>query len=202
MRKFFYGRVSTKEQSLDNQIKIAKELEIEDDCILIEKQSGKTFDRAEYQFLKRLLREDDILYIKSLDRLGRNKRLLLDEWKDITQNIKANIVVLDMPILDTTKYKEMDDIGNLISDIVLQLFAYMAEDERTRMLKRQREGIMTAKERGQIFGRQKINPGEQFEEIYAKWKRKEITAVAAMGLLGLKANTFYRRVREYEDSKK
>ena len=124
MRRFFYARVSSKDQSLERQIVTAKELEIEDDYILIEKASGKDFKRPEYQLLKRLLRSGDILYIKSLDRLGRNKQMILDEWQELTRTKQVDIVVLDMPLLNTAKYKDMNGIENLISDLILQLLSY------------------------------------------------------------------------------
>lgn len=198
MRKFFYARISTKDQTLDRQIVEAKNLGIEEEYIFLEVASGKDFKRPEYQLLKRMLREGDILYIKSLDRLGRNKQMILDEWNELVKVKKVDIVILDMPLLDTTKYKDMNGLENLISDIILQLLSYMAEDERVRIKERQKEGIKIAREKGVKFGRQKIDPGENFEEVYKEWKSGSITAVQAMNLLGLKPNTFYRRVNEYE----
>ena len=201
MRKFFYARISTKDQILDRQIVEAKNLGIEEEYIFLEVASGKDFKRPEYQLLKRMLREGDILYIKSLDRLGRNKQMILDEWNDLVRVKKVDIVILDMPLLDTTKYKDMNGLENLISDIILQLLSYMAEDERIRIKERQKEGIKIAREKGIQFGRRKIDPGENFEEVYKEWKSGNITAVKAMSLLGLKSNTFYRRVNEYEIKK-
>lgn len=201
MRKFFYARVSSKDQSLDRQVIEAKELGIENEYIFLETASGKDFKRPEYQLLKRMLREGDILYIKSLDRLGRNKQMILDEWNEIIKVKKVDIVVLDMPLLDTTKYKNMNGLENLISDIILQLLSYMAEDERTRIRERQKEGIKIALNNGVKFGRKKINAGEKFEIIYTQWKNGELTARKAMELLNLKNNTFYRRVKDYENMK-
>lgn len=155
MRKFFYARVSSKDQNLDRQIEEAKKIGIEEEYILIDKASGKDFKRPEYQFLKRLLREGDILYIKSLDRLGRNKQMILEEWNEIVKVKKVDMVILDMPLLDTTKYKDMNGLESLISDIILQLLSYMAEDERKRIKERQREGIEIAKKKGIKFGRKK-----------------------------------------------
>lgn len=198
MRKFFYARISTKDQTLDRQIVEATNLGIEEEYIFLEVASGKDFKRPEYQLLKRMLREGDILYIKSLDRLGRNKQMILDEWNDLVRVNKVDIVILDMPLLDTTKYKDMNGLENLISDIILQLLSYMAEDERVRIKERQKEGIKIAREKGIQFGRRKIDPGENFEEVYKEWKLGNITAVKAMNLLGLKSNTFYRRVNEHE----
>ncbi|OSB08554.1 DNA recombinase [Paraclostridium bifermentans] len=201
MRKFFYARISTKDQTLERQIVEAKKLGIDESYIFLEVASGKDFKRPEYQLLKRMLREGDVLYIKSLDRLGRNKQMILDEWNELVKVKKVDIVILDMPLLDTTKYKDMNGLENLISDIILQLLSYMAEDERLRTKERQREGIKIAREKGIKFGRRKIDPGEKFEEVYQEWKSGQITAVRAMEMLGLKSNTFYRRVKEYESRK-
>lgn len=201
MRKFFYARISTKDQTLERQIVEAKKLGIEEEYIFLEVASGKDFKRPEYQLLKRMLREGDVLYIKSLDRLGRNKQMILDEWNELVKVKKVDIVILDMPLLDTTKYKDMNGLENLISDIILQLLSYMAEDERLRTKERQREGIKIAREKGIKFGRRKIDPGENFEEVYKEWKAGQITAVKAMEILELKSNTFYRRVKEYESKK-
>lgn len=201
MRKFFYARISSKDQTLERQIVEAKKLDIEEEYVFLEVASGKDFKRPEYQLLKRMLREGDILYIKSLDRLGRNKQMILDEWNELVKIKKIDIVILDMPLLDTTKYKYMNGLENLISDIILQLLSYMAEDERTRIKERQKEGIKAAFDKGIKFGRRKIEPGDNFEEVYIKWKNNELTAVNAMKLLDLKSNTFYRRVKEYESKK-
>lgn len=198
MRSFFYARVSSKDQSLDRQIASAKELGVENEYIFIEKASGKDFKRPEYQLMKRMFREGDILYIKSLDRLGRNKQMILDEWQELTKTKKINIVVLDMPLLDTRKYKDMDGLENLISDLILQLLSYMAEDERKRIKERQEEGIKAAVKKGVKFGRRKTPIDKNFKTVYAQWKQGKITAVKAMELVSMKSNTFYRRVKEYE----
>lgn len=202
MRNFFYARVSSKDQSLERQIASAKEIGIEDDYIFIEKASGKDFKRPEYQLMKRMLRSGDVLYIKSLDRLGRNKQMILDEWQELIKVKKIDIVVLDMPLLNTTKYKDLNGIETLISDLILQLLSYMAEDERKRIKERQEEGIKVALNKGIKFGRKKIAISESFKSIYADWKQNNITAVEAMKRLGMKSNTFYRRVKEYEMSLK
>ncbi|PJI10427.1 MULTISPECIES: recombinase family protein [Clostridium] len=198
MRSFFYARVSSKDQSLERQIIVAQKLGISKEYIFVEKASGKDFKRPEYQLMKRILREEDILYIKSLDRLGRNKQMILDEWKELTQTKKVYIVVLDMPLLDTRKYKDMNGLENLISEIILQLLSYMAEDERKRIKERQAEGIKIALKNGVKFGRKKIPIDENFKAIYGEWRNGNITAVKAMSLVSMKSNTFYRRVKEYE----
>lgn len=127
--------------------------------------------------------------------------MILDEWNELVKIKKVNIVILDMPLLDTTKHKEMHGLENLISDIILQLLSYMAEDERIRIKERQKEGIKLAKKNGIKLGRKRIEISENFEEVYNEWKSGKITAVKAMKILNLKNNTFYRRVKEYENNK-
>jgi DNA invertase Pin-like site-specific DNA recombinase len=131
-----------------------KKLGLRERDIFIDKQSGKDFESAQYQLLKRIIRKNDVLYIHSLDRFGRNKEEFLSEWNEITKNIQADIVVLDMPLLDTTQYK--DSLGTFIADLVLQILSWMAEEERDRIRKRQREGIDVALQNGTVFGRPKI----------------------------------------------
>ncbi len=198
MRNFFYARVSSKDQSLERQIVAAKEIGIEDNYMFIEKASGKDFKRPEYQLMKRMLRDGDVLYIKSLDRLGRNKQMILHEWQELIKVKKIDIVVLDMPLLNTMKYKDLNGIESLIADLILQLLSYMAEDERKRIRERQEEGIKVAISKGTKFGRKKIQIDENFKSIYNDWKQKKITAVEAMKKAGMKSNTFYRRAKEHE----
>ncbi|KKB33747.1 recombinase [Bacillus thermotolerans] len=150
-----------------------KERGIEERDIFIDKQSGKDFNRDQYQLLKRILREGDVLYIHSLDRFGRNKEMILEEWNDITKNIGADIVVLDMPLLDTTQYK--DSLGSFISDLVLQILSWMAQEERERIRKRQREGIDLAAKNGVKFGRPKAQITKELKQAYCRWKAGEIT---------------------------
>ena len=153
-----------------------------------------TTNRKEYLTLKNILRENDLLVIKSIDRLGRNYDMIVNEWKDITKNIKADIVVIDMPLLDTRKNKDL--LGTFISDIVLQILSYVAEQERTFIKQRQKEGILVAKNNGVKFGRPKIEKPQNFDIVVNKWKNKEIKSKDAMKLLGLKANTFYNMVKD------
>lgn len=148
-RKFGYIRVSSKDQNELRQLNSMKAIGIDDRDLFIDRQSGKTFNREQYQLLKRMLRKGDILYIHSLDRFGRNKEGILEEWNDITKNIQADIVVLDMPLLDTTQFK--DSLGTFIADLVLQILSWMAEEERERIRKRQREGIDAALQNGVTF---------------------------------------------------
>ena len=198
VRKFGYIRVSSKDQNEGRQIESMKEKGIDERDIFIDKQSGKDFNRDQYQLLKRIMRKGDVLYIHSLDRFGRNKAKILEEWNDITKNIQADIVVLDMPLLDTTQYK--DSLGTLIADLVLQILSWMAEEERDRIRKRQREGIDLALKNGAVFGRPKARVTEEFKEVYDRWKSGEITAVKAMQEIGVKKTTFYKLVREYEET--
>lgn len=198
-KKFGYVRVSSKDQNEARQIESMREQGIGERDIFLDKQSGKNFDREKYQALKQCLREGDILYIHSLDRFGRNKDEILNEWHDITKNIKADIVVLDMPLLDTTKYK--DSMGTFISDLVLQILSWMAQEERERIGKRQREGIDIALRNGVQFGRPKAETTDEFYKAYGKWKAGEITATKAIEEAGMKRTTFYKLVKEIEEQK-
>ncbi|KAA0956142.1 recombinase family protein [Planococcus sp. ANT_H30] len=199
-RKFGYIRVSSKDQNEGRQLEAMKKMGITDRDIYLDKQSGKNFERANYQLLKRIIRKGDILYIHSLDRFGRNKEEILLEWNDLTKNIEADIVVLDMPLLDTTQYK--DSMGTFIADLVLQILSWMAEEERERIRKRQREGIELALQNGIQFGRPTVFVSEEFKEVYRKWKAGEFTAVQAMQELGIKKTTFYKLVRNFESEVK
>jgi DNA invertase Pin-like site-specific DNA recombinase len=196
-KKFGYVRVSSKDQNEGRQLEAMKKLGLAERDIFIDKQSGKDFERSQYQLLKRIIRKRDVLYIHSLDRFGRNKEEILQEWNDITKNIQADIVVLDMPLLDTTQYK--DSLGTFIADLVLQILSWMAEEERERIRKRQREGIDVALQNGIVFGRPKVMVTEDFKKVYIRWKSKEISAVKAMEEISVKKTTFYKLVREYEE---
>ncbi|WP_271853365.1 recombinase family protein [Planococcus maritimus] len=196
-RKFGYIRVSSKDQNEGRQLEAMKKIGINGRDIYLDKQSGKSFERANYQLLKRVIRKGDILYIHSLDRFGRNKEEILQEWNDLTKNIEADIVVLDMPLLDTTQYK--DSMGTFIADLVLQILSWMAEEERQRIRKRQREGIDLALQNGIQFGRPAVFVSEEFKEVYKKWKAKELTAVEAMQEAGVKKTSFYKLVKVLEE---
>lgn len=189
---FGYARVSSKEQNEDRQLNSFKDYNIDERDIYVDKQSGKDFNREQYNILKHILRENDILVIKSIDRLGRNYNMIIDEWQDITKNIKADIIVIDMPLLDTTKNKDL--LGTFISDLILQILSYVAEQERTFIKQRQKEGIASAKRNNVKFGRPKIEKPKDFDIIINKWKNKEIKSKEAMELLNLKPNTFYNMV--------
>ncbi|PJK17273.1 DNA recombinase [Chryseomicrobium excrementi] len=159
----------------------------------MDKQSVKNFDRPQYQLLKRIIRKGDVLYIHSLDRFGRNKEEILKEWNDLTKNLEADIVVMDMPLLDTTQYK--DSLGTFIADLVLQILSWMAEEDRNRIRKSQREGIDTALKNGVKFGRPQIEISDEFIEVYNRWQAGEITAVSVMQSLKIKKTTFYKLVK-------
>ncbi|GIP25405.1 DNA recombinase [Paenibacillus sp. J23TS9] len=201
-KTFAYIRVSTKDQNPDRQIHEMIQLGISERDIFIEKESGKNFDRPQYQALKQCLRHGDLLYIKSIDRFGRNSKEIKREWEHITQEIKADIKVLDMPLLDTTQHK--DTLGTFVSDLVLQVLSFVAERERENIKQRQAEGISVAKAKGKHLGRPQMNweslTREQkatLELNYSKWQDKEITAVQFMEMLRLRKNTFYKIVKEY-----
>jgi len=196
-RKFGYIRVSSKDQNEGRQLEAIRKMGINERDIYLDKQSGKNFERANYQLLKRVIRKGDILYIHSLDRFGRNKEEILQEWNDLTKNIEADIVVLDMPLLDTTQYK--DSMGTFIADLVLQILSWMAEEERERIRKRQREGIDLALQNGIQFGRTPVLVSDEFKQVYRKWKDGELTAVEAMQEAGVKKTSFYKLVKALEE---
>ncbi|MFD1445787.1 recombinase family protein [Oceanobacillus profundus] len=197
-KEFGYVRVSSKDQNEARQLESLYSLGIGERDIHIDKQSGKDFNRPQYQAMKLRLRKGDTLYIHSLDRLGRNKEMILNEWEDITKNLKSHIVVLDMPLLDTRKYN--DSIGTFVADLVLQILSWIAEEERTKIKTRQAEGIALAKAQGKHLGRPKTSITSEFIEAYMQWKEGEITAVEAMKKSNLTKATFYRKVKEYEAS--
>ncbi len=194
-----YARVSTKEQNTDRQIQALKEFGIEEENIFEDKKSGKDFNREEYQLLKRILKRttNNVLVIKSIDRLGRNYKEIQNEWREITQDLKTDIVVLDMEILDTRKYKNL--LGNFIADLVLQVLSFVAEQERINTKQRQEEGIKIAKSKNVKFGRPRIERPHNFEEEYNKWKKGEQTAKTTMDNSSLKRNKFYMFVKEYQE---
>lgn len=193
-RTYGYGRVSSKEQNEERQVKALLDNGVDERFIFIDKQSGKDFNREQYLVLKNALRENDLLIIKSIDRLGRNYNMIINEWRDLTLNIKADIKVIDMPLLDTTKHKDL--LGNFISDLILQVLSYVAHQERDFINQRQKEGIAIAKANGVKFGRKKIEQPYNWNIVINKWKNKEITAVQAQKELGLKPNTFYSMVKK------
>ena len=195
-KTFGYCRVSSIDQKEDRQLEAMLALGINERDIFVDKCSGKNFDRPQYQALKVQLREGDILVIKSIDRLGRNYKQICEEWREITREIKANIKVLDMPVLDTTRTEGL--IGEVISDIVLQLLSYVAEQERAFIKQRQAEGIKLAKEKGKRLGKPPIEYPENWDNVYKVWKSGAITAREAMKQLNLKPTSFYKLAKKYD----
>jgi DNA invertase Pin-like site-specific DNA recombinase len=192
-----YARVSSKDQNEARQLEDFKQLGIDDRHIFIDKESGKDFKRDKYNAMLGVLREGDVVYVTSLDRLGRNYKEIGEQWENITKNIKADIVVMDMPILDTRTHNDLT--GEFIADVVLKLLSYVAERERDSIRKRQAEGIAIAKSQGKYQGRKPIQVDkEAFEKIYAEVIRGERTNRYAMQKLGLKPNTYYKAVNEYK----
>ncbi|ATP40130.1 DNA recombinase [Solibacillus sp. R5-41] len=204
-KTFGYIRVSDKGQNIDRQIVEMQALSIGERDIFIDKVSGKNFERPQYQALKAQLRKGDLVYITSLDRLGRNRNEIHKEWEAITKEIGADIVVLDMPLLDTRQHK--DTLGTFVSDLVLQVLSFMAENEREKILARQAEGIAVAKAKGKHLGRPQLNLNTltkqqrtDLEANYQAWKDKSITGVKFMEILELKKNSFYKIIGEYEQT--
>ena len=194
-----YIRVSTREQNEDRQLIALREMHIAESNIFIDKQSGKDFNRPQYKRLVRKLKKDDLLYIKSIDRLGRNYREIIEQWRLLTLTKGIDIVVLDMPLLDTRRGKDL--MGTFLSDIVLQVLSFVAENERTNIRQRQAEGIAAAKMRGVRFGRPPSPLPENFHEIYKQWKNGKITGLAAAKACGMPMSTFRYRAEIYEKAK-
>ena len=195
-----YVRVSSKDQNEDRQLTALQELKIARRNIYIDKQSGKDFDRLQYQRLVRRMQRDDLLYIKSIDRLGRNYTEIQEQWRKLTKEKGVDIVVLDMPLLDTRRGKDL--MGTFLSDIVLQVLSFAAENERTNIRQRQAEGIAAAKARGVRFGRPQLLVPENFEQTVRSWERKEISVREAVRRCGMSEATFYRRLKEYRMTEK
>lgn len=197
MDQFAYARVSSTDQNLDRQLDAFAALGIAPENIFTDKSSGHTFDRTGYHRLLSALRRGDLLYIESIDRLGRNYDAIIDEWTKITKGIGADIAVLDMPLLDT-RNKQFGLTGRLILEIVLQLLSYVAQKEREDIKKRQRDGIAAAKSRGVIFGRPQIKAPENLGELIAAYLAGATSLNRAAQLAGMSRSTFYARVRAFE----
>ena len=194
-----YVRVSTKEQNEDRQIIAMREIGVPEENIYMDKQSGKDFERPQYRCLVRCIKKNDLLYIKSIDRLGRNYEEIQNQWRIITKDKGVDMVVIDMPLLDTRNHKNL--LGTFISDLVLQLLSFISENERTTIRQRQAEGIAAAKKRGVRFGRPTKEAPQNFEEIILKWQKKEIPLDEILKEYDMSAATFYRRLREFRLSK-
>ena len=192
---YAYIRVSTKYQNIDRQYEEIKALDIDDRHIYIDKESGKDFDRTKYQKLIKKLKKDDLLIVKSIDRLGRNYHMILEEWARITKTIGADIKVLDMPLLDT-RIEGKNLVGKFISNIVLQVLSFVAENERINIKQRQAEGIRIAKEKGVKFGRPKVILPPNTNDILDKYINRELTNTVAAQLIGVSRGTFFRLVKD------
>ncbi len=191
-----YIRISTREQNEDRQLIALREMAVPTPNIFMDKQSGKDFNRPQYKRLVKKLKPDDLLYIKSIDRLGRNYGEILEQWRILTKEKGIDIVVLDMPLLDTRRGKDL--MGTFLSDIVLQVLSFVAENERTNIRQRQVEGIAAARARGVRFGRPPRPLPENFYSAYQRWKTEAITCTKAAQECGMPLSTFRDQARIYE----
>ncbi len=194
-----YIRVSSRDQSEDRQVIALKEVGVADRNVYLDKQSGKDFNRPQYKKMLRKMKKDDLLYIKSIDRLGRNYEEIQQQWRLLTKEKGIDIVVLDMPLLDTRRGKDL--MGTFLSDIVLQVLSFVAENERTNIRQRQAEGIAAAKARGTKFGRPPSPLPENFYEVYQQWKNGKITGLVAAKACNLSMSTFRYKAEVYEKFK-
>ncbi|WP_302381421.1 recombinase family protein [Anaerotignum lactatifermentans] len=193
-----YIRVSTKDQNEDRQFIALREMSVPEKNIFLDKQSGKDFKRPMYIRMLKRMKKDDLLYVKSIDRLGRNYDEILEQWRILTKEKGVDIVVLDMPLLDTRRGKDL--MGTFLSDIVLQVLSFVAENERTNIRQRQAEGIAAAKKRGIRFGRPPKPLPKNFHEIYQQWKNGKITGLEAAKACGMPMSTFRYRAEIYRKS--
>ena len=193
-KKYGYVRVSSQDQNEARQVIALMDVGILKSEIYIEKSSGKNFDRKEYKKLLRRLNENAILFVKSIDRLGRNYEEIIEQWRIITKVKRADIVVLDMPLLDTRREKNL--MGTFIADIVLQILSYVAQTERENIKQRQAEGIAAAKARGVRFGRPERSLPDNFNQVVSMWTRKEVSIKEAAKLCNMPKSTFYDKARE------
>lgn len=185
-----YLRVSTREQNEERQRQAMREFGVPEGNLFLDRQSGKDFARPSYRRLVKKMKPGDLLVIKSIDRLGRNYDEILEQWRILTREKRVAIVVLDMPLLDTRQGRDLT--GTLIADIVLQLLSYVAQTEREFLRQRQAEGIAAAQARGVHFGRQAMEPPEEFSAVYARWQAGELSARAAGKTLGVSHHTFLK----------
>lgn len=191
-----YVRVSAKDQNEDRQIIAMREVGVSEKNIYMDKQSGKDFKRKQYKRLVRKMKKDDLLYIKSIDRLGRNYEEIIKQWRHLTKEKRIDIIVLDMPLLDTRRGKDL--MGTFLSDIVLQVLSFVAENERSNIRQRQAEGIAAAKARGVKFGRPPKPLPENFHTVYQRWKNGKITGTKAAEECNMPITTFRYKADIYE----
>jgi len=200
LKIYGYVRVSSADQNEDRQMIDMNELKIPPSQIFIDKQSGKDFNRPSYKELTDKLQSGDLLYIKSIDRLGRNYDEIQNQWKILTKEYGVDIAVIDMPILDTRNGKDL--MGTFLADIVLQVLSFVAQNERDMIRKRQSEGIKAARARGIHLGRPIKKPPENFGELVKQWERGKMSFEKILEQTGMKQATFYNRLREYRQGKK
>ncbi len=197
MEIYGYVRVSTREQNEDRQIIALREVGVTEKQLYIDKQSGKDFNRPQYKRLLRKMKKDDMLYVGSIDRLGRNYEEILEQWRILTKEKGIDIVVLDMPLLDTRRGKDL--MGTFLADIVLQVLSFVAENERTNIKQRQAEGIAAAKAKGVKFGRPPLPLPENFYEVHKAWRSKKLTLKEAASSCNMPMGTFYAKTRKHEN---
>ena len=197
MSNYGYIRVSSRDQNEDRQLIALKEVGVPEKNIYMDKQSGKDFNRPQYKKLLRKMKKDDLLYVKSIDRLGRNYEEILQQWRMLTKEKGIDIVVLDMPLLDTRRGKDL--MGTFLSDIVLQVLSFVAENERTNIRQRQAEGIAAAKAKGVKFGRPPLPLPDNFYEVHKAWRSKKLTLKQAAEACNMPVGTFYGKARKFEN---
>lgn len=197
MRVYGYIRVSSRDQNENRQMIALKEVGVSEKNIYLDKQSGKDFNRPQYKKLLRKIQKDDLLYIKSIDRLGRNYEEIQQQWRLLTKEKGIDIVVLDMPLLDTRRGKDL--MGTFLSDIVLQVLSFVAENERTNIRQRQAEGIAAAKAKGVKFGRPPLPLPDNFYEVHKAWREKKLTLKQAAKACNMPEGTFYGKARKFEN---
>ena len=194
-----YVRVSSTDQNEERQIVALAEVGVPEKNIFMDKQSGKSFDRPQYKKLVKKLKSGDLLYVLSIDRLGRNYEEIQNQWRVITKEIGADICVLDMPLLDTRQGKDL--MGTFIADLVLQILSFVAQSERENIKKRQEQGIAAAKAKGVRFGRESFPLPDNFGKLVKDWEKKKISFEEVLKLCNMSEATFYRKLREYRISK-
>lgn len=196
MATYGYVRVSSTDQNEERQMIALHHVGVEDKHSFMDKQSGKDYERPQYKKMVNKMRQGDLLYVLSIDRIGRNYDEIQHQWRILTKEIGIEVCVIDMPLLDTRRSKDL--LGTFVADLVLQVLSFAAHNERDNIRKRQAEGIAAAKARGVHMGRPVINAPPEFDQIVKAWEKKEITMEEAMKRCGMSETTFYRRRREMQ----
>ena len=194
MKVYGYVRVSSTDQNEGRQLIEMRKVGVEEKMIYRDKQSGKDFNRPNYQKLLKKLKKGDLLYVMSIDRLGRNYEEIQEQWRFLTREKEVDIAIIDMPLLDTRNGKDL--MGTFLADIVLQVLSFVAQNERENIRSRQAQGIAVAKQNGVKFGRPSFNLPKNFSEVSEKWEEKEITAIKAAEICGMGLSTFYRKAKK------